>query len=67
MIIELFCESMLKLEAQSGSSKEPKRRRVFQSFAESRNRIANVKSNGIGQGEIEACHEEEGARSSFSP
>ena len=67
MIIKLFCENMLKLESQSRSSKLPKGRRIFKSFAESRNRVPYVEGNGIRQGEVEACHEQEGARSSFCP
>ncbi len=67
VIVKLFREGMLKFESQGWSSKLPKGRGVFQSFAEGSNRVTYVKCNGIGQRKVEASHEHEGARSSFSP
>ncbi len=67
VVIKLFSEFMLDLEALDSGSELPKGGGIFEAHAQGRDRVANVASNGGREGEIESCHQKKGTGSSFSP
>jgi hypothetical protein len=67
IVIKLVGECMLNFEALNSGSELPKGGGIFKTHTQGRDRVADVASNGGREGEVEACHQKKGTRSSFSP
>ena len=67
VIIKLFGEYVLNLEALDSGSELPKGLGIFKAHTQGRDGVADVAGNGGREGEVEACHQKKGTGSSFNP